>query len=98
MTTQLTIYPSHCHVLSLTLGKWCPLRIVDVLNLKEVEGFEGSVFSRLPFALLFHSSCSGLPHPFPSSLGLHALRNLYTLLVPMAMNYKSEIMVNSLSI
>jgi len=84
MTTQLTIYPSHCHVLSLTLGKWCPLRIVDVLNLKEVEGFEG--LSLLLSPLL----CS--------SLRLRAPRILYTLLVPMAMNYKSEIMVNALSI
>jgi hypothetical protein len=44
-------------VLSPTLGKWCPLRIVDVLALKEVNGFEGpfSLFLLLLLLLLLSS-------------------------------------------
>ncbi|KAI9745567.1 MAG: hypothetical protein M1818_001101 [Claussenomyces sp. TS43310] len=43
MTTQLglTIYPSYCHGVSPTLGKWCPLRSTDVHGLKQLHGYEG---------------------------------------------------------
>lgn len=41
MTSEPRIYPSHCHVLSKTLNEWVPIRIADLLALKEVEGFEG---------------------------------------------------------
>lgn len=42
MTTPPALYPSHCHGLSPTLGRWCPLRAVDVFALREVAEYEGS--------------------------------------------------------
>ncbi|KAL5353689.1 hypothetical protein ACLOAV_001729 [Pseudogymnoascus australis] len=41
MTTSPALYPSHCHGLSPTLGRWCPLRAVDVYALREVAEYEG---------------------------------------------------------
>ncbi|OBT99369.1 hypothetical protein VE01_02731 [Pseudogymnoascus verrucosus] len=41
MTTPPALYPSHCHGLSPTLGRWCPLRAVDVFALREVAEYEG---------------------------------------------------------
>ncbi|OBT67740.1 hypothetical protein VE03_03541 [Pseudogymnoascus sp. 23342-1-I1] len=41
MTTPPALYPSHCHGLSPTLGRWCPLRAVDVYALREVAEYEG---------------------------------------------------------
>jgi hypothetical protein len=37
----LPIYPYYCRTLSLTLGRWCPLRVSDVYALEEVDDFAG---------------------------------------------------------
>jgi hypothetical protein len=37
------IYPDYCHELSPTIGRWCPLRAVDVHALQSVGMFDNGI-------------------------------------------------------
>jgi endo-1,3(4)-beta-glucanase len=38
------IYPDYCHELSPTIGRWCPLRAVDIHALRNVGMYDNGRF------------------------------------------------------
>lgn len=47
-----TIYPDYCHELSPTIGRWCPLRAVDVHTLHSVGMYDNGM--AIPHARYLH--------------------------------------------